>query len=66
MKRPGYRAAVKWIAMNDEPTEHRVEEMERLISVALVADMFGAETARVARDVIHLRARVAVEHGWWP
>lgn len=65
MKRPGYREAVRWIALNDEPTEHRIAEMERLISVALIADLFDVTTLRVARDVIHFRGRLAVKMGKW-
>lgn len=55
MKRPSYRAAVRWIADNDEPAEREAETIAGLISVVLVADLFGVEPARVAGDVLKAR-----------
>lgn len=58
MKRPGYRRAIEWIASNDEPTELEADEMDGLISVVLVADLFDIESARVAADVVKLRRKL--------
>lgn len=52
LKRASYREAVEWIALNDEPSNPDVEE---LLSVALIADIFGATTERVAADIIRYR-----------
>jgi hypothetical protein len=54
-KRPGYREAVEWIARNDDPGEMSADPVSGLISVALVADLFGKEQIEVARAVIRFR-----------
>ena len=54
-----YRHAVEWIALNDEPEVLSVDDMEHMISVLLVADIFGRSSAEVARAVIHYRERGA-------
>jgi hypothetical protein len=54
LKRASYREAVEWIAGNDEPSNPDVEE---LLSVALIADIFGTTPERVARDVLRFRAK---------
>jgi hypothetical protein len=58
MKRPGYREACCWIAMNDEagaPDALDTEVVAGYISVALVADLFGVDCLRVALDVCRHR-----------
>lgn len=50
--RPSYSRAIKWIADNDETAETEVARMADLISVMLVADLFGKQPADVARDVL--------------
>lgn len=55
MKRPAYREAVEWIARNDECTETSAEAVSGLVSVALVADLFGKDQIEVARAVINFR-----------
>ena len=57
--RPTYRQAVRWIAAEDEPLILKVSELSGLISVALVADLFGKEAITVARDVARLREHKA-------
>jgi hypothetical protein len=52
MKRPSLKAAVEWIAYNDEPGEFDQESVDGLISVLLVADLFGVPPEMVARRVI--------------
>lgn len=61
MKRASYRFGVEHIALNDEPAEMDPTEMASMISVALLADLFGVTTERVAADVIRLRRRVQRE-----
>lgn len=57
MIRASYRAGVRWIAVNDEPAEYDAEVVAALISVLLLADLFGVEPERVARDVLRERQR---------
>jgi hypothetical protein len=59
MKRASYRTAVQWIADNDEPTITDPAEMDGLISVLLVADLFEVESSKVAADVIALRKKAS-------
>lgn len=58
MKRPTYRAAIEWLAMNGASDE-TLEDIQGAIPTALVADMFGVELAKVAADIA--RARKAIE-----
>lgn len=60
MKRASYREAVAWIALNDEtcgPEAQDPKEVETLISVALVADIFGVDVQKVAADVVRYRQK---------
>ncbi len=57
MRRPSYRDGIEWIAGNDEPTEMDSEAVLSQLTVMLLADMFGVEAERVARDVVRLRSR---------
>jgi hypothetical protein len=65
MKRPGYHAGVAWIATNDEsgndgPDNPDAEaNVAAYISTALLADLFGVECERVARDVMRVRRNEA-------
>lgn len=59
-RKQGYRFGVSWIAENDDPASsdaENVEELRGLISVMLLADLFGKEPEDVARDVAKYRAR---------
>lgn len=47
-----YQRAVQWIADNDEPTIEDWRDMSGLLTVLLVADMFGKDERDVARDVV--------------
>jgi hypothetical protein len=58
MKRPSYRAAIKWIALNDEPEERAPVTVSEMISVQLTADLFEVSADRVAMDVIVYRNTV--------
>lgn len=55
MKRPSLKAAVEWIAHNDEPSEMDEDVMSGFPSVALIADLFGIEAIKVAQKVIRKR-----------
>lgn len=52
MKRKGYRYAVAWIALNDNPGDNEsLDILSGYVSVALVADLFGVSQYKVAQDV---------------
>lgn len=55
MKRASYRHGVEHIALNDDPTEMDEEIVGSCMTVGLLADLFGVDTARVARDVVRFR-----------
>lgn len=52
---PHYHAAIEWIAMNDEPTEFNLKIVSSMISVQLIADLYGTTGSKVAKDVIAVR-----------
>lgn len=55
--------AVDWIAHNDEEgTNSDVEEVSQLMTVALVADLFGKSTRDIAERVIKVREQE--ERNW--
>ncbi len=49
--RASYKRAVEWIAMNDEDHEKNPHEMARLISVTMVADLWGRDALDVATAI---------------
>jgi hypothetical protein len=53
--RQGYRFGVSWIGLNDEPETMNPEEIAGMISVLLLADLFGKEPEAVAKDVVRYR-----------
>lgn len=55
----GYRAAVEWIAMNDEDDDDHadVEAVAEMVTVALVADVWQVSASVVAADVLEARER---------
>ncbi len=58
MPSKGYRFAVEWIALNDGPGDSDAldpEAVQDLVSIALVADMFGKSTLEVAQAVVKYR-----------
>lgn len=59
-KTPIYMDGVSWIAENDEPTLDDVNEISNLISVLLLADLFGRTPEEVAIDVLRVRERGTV------
>ncbi len=57
-QRASLRTAVEWIAVNDEPSFRSMEDVEELsglISVVLVADLWGLDAGDVAVEVIRYR-----------
>lgn len=56
-KRASIKEAVFWIAHNDEPGETEAEEIAGLISVKLVADLFGLTDEEVAKRVARERRK---------
>lgn len=59
MKRASYRHGIELIALNDEAEELDPEVMRTIISVGLLADLFGVDVERVAADVVRYRKREA-------
>lgn len=57
MKRANYREGIDIIAMNDDPMEMDVEAVSESITVMLLAELFGVERERVARDVVRHRTK---------
>lgn len=56
MSRPSLKAAIQWIALNDETAETDPEIIAQFISVALVADLWGHTPRDVADLVVRQRA----------
>ena len=60
MRRPSYREAIAWIALNDDAGSDVACEttfVKQMISVALVADLFGKTDLEVAQKVVQYRER---------
>ena len=57
MKRASYRAAVYYLAHNDDPGVMDLADIRGTIALGLAAELFGLETERVAKDVIALREK---------
>jgi hypothetical protein len=55
--RASYRFGVEWIALNDDPADNGLENVTGLISVCLLADLFGKSAEAVAHDVRRYRAK---------
>lgn len=63
MKRASYRYAVAWVAENDSGGDSDAlvpEEVQHLITAALVADLFGVPSEKVGIDIVRYRKA----HGW--
>ncbi len=55
MQRASYRDGIAWIALNDDPEDRNPDQIALMISVLLLADLFGIEPEKVAADVIAFR-----------
>jgi hypothetical protein len=51
VKRPGYREAIEWIALNDDTEWLNAEYGSPSVTACLVADLFGVTTERVTADL---------------
>lgn len=51
----GYRFAVQWIAMNDEPADRDPDSISSYISTCLLADMYEKDPKKVAKDILLIR-----------
>ena len=54
-KRASYRKAVEWVALNDEPEITSADDMSYMISISLIASIFGKTSDEVAKAVIRYR-----------
>lgn len=52
-----YEKAIEWIAENDETAEINPEELQSLISVVMVADLWNKLPFKVANDVAKKRLK---------
>ncbi len=57
--RPSYKRAIEHIALNDEPGMTNPDDIVGMISVGLVADLFGKDPYEVADAVSKFRNRLA-------
>jgi hypothetical protein len=58
MKRPSYKRAIEWIALNDGAGDDDALDTEavgNLVSSVLVADIFEVDSDKVGQDVVKLR-----------
>lgn len=55
--RKPYELGVAWIALNDEPLIKNVDEIAEMISVMLLAEIFGKDSLTVALDILKARER---------
>lgn len=62
MKRPSYHEATYYIAANDNyGNGDELEQIAQYVSVVLVAELWGLDVMKVARDVSGTRGRIAQE-----
>ncbi|MEM1375851.1 MAG: hypothetical protein AAGG69_00535 [Pseudomonadota bacterium] len=54
------KKAIEWIAENDETMQEDPEAMADLISVSLVADLFGKPNREIANKVISKRLQLGI------
>jgi hypothetical protein len=67
MKRASYREAIEWIAINDssgEDTAMDAEEVQHLVTSALVADLFEVDQFKIGKDVVRKRKQFIKEKKW--
>lgn len=58
-RRASYRAGVRWIADNDEPTIMDPEVVAYFTTTLLLADLFGKEPKEVGRAIVRIRQKDA-------
>ena len=52
---PTYGFGVRWIAQNDETSEHDPDVIAGFLSTLLLADLYGADPRSVAVDILRTR-----------
>jgi hypothetical protein len=57
--RASYRHGIDWIAFNDDATILDVPQLAGMLTVALLADLFGKDAEQVAADIIRRRFKEA-------
>lgn len=58
--RASYKKGIEWIALNDGAGDDEaldVQFISEMVSVALLADLFGKEYLDVAKDIVRFRAK---------
>jgi len=58
MKRPSYKHAIALVALNDgngDSGRLDREQVEQITTVQLIADLFGIEPYKFARDIVDFR-----------
>lgn len=53
--RPSLMEAVRWIAYNDDAAELNRDNVEKSVTVGMVADLFGKSIPEIARHVVIIR-----------
>lgn len=61
LQRASYRHAIEWIAANDEAAETELGPISQNVSTAIVADLFGTTTEKVAKAVLRKRRQLFPE-----
>ena len=56
-KRPSLKAAVEWIALNDDTADMNPASVGSSVSVLLVADLFGANSYALALRIVEIRRK---------
>lgn len=63
MKRPSYKKAIAWVAMNDSAADDGALDpavTQELVSAVLIAEVFDVPTDKVGRDIVAYRQKEAV------
>ena len=58
MKRPSYKEAIAWIALNDAPGDDDALDIEATkcyVTSVLIADIFGVDDEKVGKDIVLFR-----------
>lgn len=58
MKKLGYRAALEWIALNDDTEFMKDAEPIPSVTVCFAADIYGKDVDHVTRDLARLLKRL--------
>lgn len=53
--RPSLKAAIEWVALNDDPSEMDQEVVIETITVGMLADLYGKTTSEISRRIVKIR-----------